>query len=62
MGKAMGLSSPELWGGQPVPSPGDLSKPESEPRPPALQVLQESHQTELNRIPVFVGHKLTVAQ
>ena len=34
---SMEFSRQEYWSGLPFPSPGDLSDPESEPRPPALQ-------------------------
>ena len=33
----MKFSSPEYWSGQPFSSPGDLPKPEDEPRSPPLQ-------------------------
>ena len=33
----MEFSSPEYWSGYPFPSPGDLSKPGTEPRSPTLQ-------------------------
>ena len=33
---SMEFSRQEYWSGLPFPSPGDLSDPESEPRPPAL--------------------------
>ena len=35
--KSMELSRPEDWSGQPFPSPGDLPKPGTEPKSPALQ-------------------------
>ena len=33
----MGFSRQEYWSGLPFPSPGDLPKPRTEPRSPALQ-------------------------
>ena len=36
--KSIEFSRPEHWSGYPFPSPGDLPKPEIEPRSPALQV------------------------
>ena len=35
--QSMGFSRPEQWSGEPVPSPGDLPNPGTEPRSPALQ-------------------------
>ena len=34
---SMGFSRQEYWSGVPLPSPGDLSDPGIEPRPPALE-------------------------
>ena len=34
---SMGLSRQEYWSGVPLPSPGDLPDPETEPRSSALQ-------------------------
>ena len=34
----MGFSRQECWSGVPFPSPGDLPRPDIEPRSPALQV------------------------
>ena len=34
---SMGFSRQEFWGGLPVPSPGDLPDPGSEPGSPTLQ-------------------------
>ena len=36
--KSIEFSRPEHWSGYPFPSPGDLPKPEIEPRSPTLQV------------------------
>ena len=33
----MGFYSQEYWSGLPIPSPGDLPTPGTEPGPPALQ-------------------------
>ena len=35
---SMGFPRQEYWSGLPLPSPGNLPDPESEPRSPALQV------------------------
>ena len=35
---SMGFSRQEYWSRLPFPSPGDLSDPGTEPRPPTLQV------------------------
>ena len=34
---SMGFSRQEYWSGLPIPSPGDLPNPGTEPRSPALQ-------------------------
>ena len=44
---SMGFSRQEYWSGLPVPSPGDLPDPGTEPRSPALQA--DSLLTELQR-------------
>ena len=36
--QSMKFSRPEHWSGWPFPSPGDLPKPEIEPRSPTLQM------------------------
>ena len=67
---SMGFSRQKYWSGLLFPSPGDLSKPEIEPRPPALQVdlYRLSHQgspimkltafkTDLSQYPLLLKYK-----
>ena len=49
--QSMEFSRPEYWSGQPVPSPGDLPDPGTEPGSPALQA--DSLPTELSGKPTF---------
>ena len=51
---SMEFSRPEHWSGQPVPTLGDLSNPQIEPRSPTLQA--DSLPTELSGKPLGVDH------